>query len=505
MRKKLQRTSIQGLCLTGLLVLASMVGYKHWLNQANVVADHIAVSINAAPRTLDPRFATDAISFRLAQLLYPAPVRFDASGTPVAWATQWQMLSPQHFRLQLTPAYQHLDIDDLIATYQSVLHKDLGSPHRGSLEHIQEIIRIDDNSADFILNKPDTLFPGTLVIGIIPRQAIGKLDNQQLTHSQGAGFFQLLHWQGGDIRMRRKHDGQTFLFKVSKDPTIQTLQMLSQEVDLVPFGLTPELSSYLANKNHLSIAQTNGSTYAYIGLNLADEVLKQVDIRQAIALSIDRQAIIDNLLQGRARLATSLMPPSHWSSAKDLQQYQPNLAKAKQLLAKHGYDAQRPLHLSFKSSKNAFRLRIAALLQQQLQAANIHIHIQSYDWGTFYGDIKAGRFQLYTLAWVGIKQPDIYRYVFHSDMLPPKGANRNRFVNTEVDAYIDAANNAVERNHKALAYQRLQRIVHQQLPYIPLWYEDQYALINQRLSNFQIGSDGNLLSLNEVILNDKPQ
>ena len=69
--------------------------------------------------------------------------------------------------------------------------------------------------------------------------------------------------------------------------------------------------------------------------------------------------------------------------------------------------------------------------------AGIRVDLRSYDWATVYGDIKAGRFQMYSLAWVGIHTPDIFRYVFHSGSVPPGGANRGRFSSQRVDALIE--------------------------------------------------------------------
>lgn len=481
-----------------LMLIFSIIVYGKLANSPNEDRDNLVIALSSAPRTLDPRYATDATSFRIAQLLYPAPVKFDEAGEPQPWATNWQTFSPKHYRLRLKPAFEFISIDDLIATYQSVLDKKTSSPHRGSLQHIKNIKKIDSKTVDFILSRPDPLFPGTLVIGIIPRDALA---DKKLKHYRSNGSFLLNKWNGeGDVYLKRKSDGLNVRFRVSKDPTIQTLQMLNNEIDIIPSGLPPELADHLSQFPQFSTKQRLGTTYAYIGMNLEDEVLKNKSIRQAIAYAIDRRAIIDSLLKAQGRLATSLMPPQHWSSNKKLVPYKPNLRKTKALLAKHGYDATNPLELSFKTSKNAFRLRIAALLQHQLKVANIHLNIQSYDWGTFYGDVKAGRFQLYTLAWVGIKQPDIYRYVFHSSMFPPKGANRGRYQNKQVDKYIDLADEKIYLKSKANAYHIMQKIIHSDLPYVPLWYENQYAIVNQRVKNFELASDGNLLGLDQVTL-----
>jgi peptide/nickel transport system substrate-binding protein len=75
----------------------------------------------------------------------------------------------------------------------------------------------------------------------------------------------------------------------------------------------------------------------------------------------------------------------------------------------------------------------------EVAEVGVVLKIQSYDWGTFYADIKAGRFELYGLSWVGLQLPDIFRYAFHSASVPPTGANRGRYSSTEVDALIEAA------------------------------------------------------------------
>ena len=61
--------------------------------------------------------------------------------------------------------------------------------------------------------------------------------------------------------------------------------------------------------------------------------------------------------------------------------------------------------------------------QAQVAEAGIRLRIQSHDWGTFFGDIKAGNFQLYSLTWVGLKTPDSYRYLFHSAAIPPASSD----------------------------------------------------------------------------------
>src|SRR3546814_4409573 len=101
------------------------------------------------------------------------------------------------------------------------------------------------------------------------------------------------------------------------------------------------------------------------------------------------------------------------------------------------------------------------------------------DWGTFFEDVKHGKFQLYGLTWVGIKTPEIYRLAFHSNSVPPKGANRGQFMDGEVDALIDRAD-----------WQGASFRIHKLLPYVPLWYEGQFAAMRKGITGYAPKPDG---------------
>jgi peptide/nickel transport system substrate-binding protein len=172
--------------------------------------------------------------------------------------------------------------------------------------------------------------------------------------------------------------------------------------------------------------------------------------------------------------------------------------RARGLLAEAGFNATHPLQLTYKTSTDAVRVRIATIIQQQLREVGIETRLQSYDWGTFYGDIKAGHFQMYSLAWVGIKTPDIFRYAFHSSSLPPEGANRGRLVSPRVDALIEAAEQGDSLPAQAVAYREVQQELLQQLPYIPLWYEDHVFAARSDIAGYRLAQDGNYDGLQQV-------
>lgn len=149
-----------------------------------------------------------------------------------------------------------------------------------------------------------------------------------------------------------------------------------------------------------------------------------------------------------------------------------------------------PLKLVYKTSTDAQRLRLATIMQAQMHEAGIDLEIKSLDWGTFFEDVKQGQFQLFGLTWVGVNTPDIYAKAFASYNLPPKGFNRGRFSDAHLDGLLDKHD-----------WQAATAYIHQQLPYVPLWYEGQFVAFRHGISQYQPKLDGNWDDLASISLN----
>jgi peptide/nickel transport system substrate-binding protein len=276
------------------------------------------------------------------------------------------------------------------------------------------------------------------------------------------------------------------------------MKLLRGEIDLLQNDLAPELIGFLRGRDEVRVEKAPGVNFSYLGFNLDDPLTDKLQVRQALAHALDREEILRHLFQGGGRLATGMFPPEHWAGAPGLVPPDHDPDRARALLAEVGYGPEHPLRLSYKTSSDPFRIRLATLIQAQLARVGIDARIQSYDWGTFFGDIKAGRFQLYGLTWVGIRTPDIFRYAFHGDSVPPEGANRGRYRNERVDGLIETTRVEPDLARQAEHYREVQSILLADLPYIPLWYEDQFLAARRAVRGYRLAPDGNYDSLAEV-------
>ncbi len=468
----------------------------------------IRFALAQAPITLDPRYATDAASSRIDRLLYRALVRYDAAARPVPELAHWKEISPTRWRFRLGARgrrFQNgawLTSADVKATYESILDPATGSPLRDTLVRVAGIRRIlvpDPNTVVFVLARPNVLFPGYLTVGILPARLLADGHRFDLD-PVGSGPFAFVAWPDQNrLILRRRRDGQRFEFLTVRDPTVRVLKLLRGEVDLLQNDLPPELVRYLAHRHGIRVLREPGTNVTYLGFNLRDPVTGRLDVRRAIAHAIDRRAIIRELLGGATRPANSILPPGHWAGDPDLHGYPYDPALARRLLRAAGFGPGHPARITYKTSSNPLSVRLATVIQYELGQVGIDVHIQSYDWGTFYGDIKAGRFQMYGLSWVGIESPDIFRYVFYSKSVPPVGANRGHFDSPVADRLIDAAEASQDLAVKARAYRRLQAYLLQQLPYLPLWFEGQVVAMRRDIRGYRLAPDGNYDALIDTV------
>jgi peptide/nickel transport system substrate-binding protein len=257
----------------------------------------------------------------------------------------------------------------------------------------------------------------------------------------------------------------------------------------------------LEKEPNLVVTKAPGNSYQYIGLNLENPQLTR-PVRQALAYAINREALIRYLWSDLVRPADSILPAQHWAHAPDLDSYPHDPQKARELLDAAGLAADADgvrLRIEMKTSTDQTGRELAAVLQDQLAQVGVALDIRSYEFATFLADVIKGNFDMYSLRWTGANEdPDFFEFAFGSGKFPPNGANRGHYSNPEVDRLIEAGRNTTDTELRRAAYVRVQRILNQDLPYIHLWYTDNIAVHNRRLSNIQLFPSGNFDFLTDI-------
>jgi peptide/nickel transport system substrate-binding protein len=193
-----------------------------------------------------------------------------------------------------------------------------------------------------------------------------------------------------------------------------------------------------------------------------------------------------------------------WAFEPDVRQFPYDVTQAKRLLDEAGYpdpDGDGPLprfRLSLKTSTDEFFRLQAAVIQQNLRLAGIDVDVRSYEFATFYADVLAGNFQMYTLQWLGVTDPDMLRRLYHSTQVPPNGFNRIYYNNPEVDHLIDLASTAMTDAERRKYYSEVQKIVADEAPYISLWYKTNVAVTRPNISGVRLSAQADFVTLKDV-------
>ncbi len=465
----------------------------------------VVIALSGAPSALDPRIATDAYSGQLLQMTHPGLLRCDPSGGPVPdLARSWESPSPTELVFRLRPGVRFHDGRELTSadvryTFEWILDPKNRSPHKAAFDKIAAIETPDRLTVRFRLKEPFAPFATEMTRGIVP---VGT-PARGYAPPIGAGPFRVEDFEPGDSVTLARFDGyfggrpeiSRVVVKFIPDSTLRFLELKMGSVNFVLNGIDPEMLPEAMKNPNLVAEEAPGSNASYLGYNVRDRYLSDVRVRRALAMAIDRDAIIRTLWLGKADRADSILAPGFWGHADGLPEIPFDLAGAKRLLDEAGFrdpDGDGPalrFTLSYKTSQNALRLRIATAIQEQLRKSGIGLDIRSYEWGTFFGDIKNGNFQLYSLTWVGLRDPDIFHLAFHSGMMPPAGANRNRYRNEEIDRLTEEGQREQDRGKRKLIYGRVQQILARELPVFPLWINRNILVRDRRLTGFTITPD----------------
>ncbi len=476
----------------------------------------VTVLIESSPANLDPRIGTDAQSERIDELIFDSLLKKDAQfNLQPDLATSWE--SPDQltyiFHLRSGIAFhngQPFTSRDVKWTLDSVLNHSLLTAKYQAFRNVAEIEAPDAQTVVIHMRQPDASLLWSLsdgALGIVPYGS-GR-DFQQ--HPIGTGPFRFVQQEVDKevILERNPHSWQTvptvsrLRFNVVPDGTTRALELRKGSADVAQNALTPDMTWSMRHDSNLATVSTPGTVVQYLTFNLRDLYLRDVRVRRAIAYAMNRPLIVSTLLRGQARSAESLLPPNHWAYDGDVAHYQYDPAKARNLLDSAGY---RPagngirFHLEMKTSTDEGTRLLSMALQQQLREVGIALDVRTFEFATFYSDITRGAFGIYSLRWIGGNEdPDIFRYAFASSSFPPRGANRGAYSNVQVDRLLQTAGTESNQEQRTEAYARVQQILADELPTLPLWFLDSVVIYNRRLSGVQASPSGNFYFLETVV------
>jgi peptide/nickel transport system substrate-binding protein len=469
----------------------------------------LVIALIAAPTNIDARVGADNASGRIFDLIYSGLVKvtpnFDYAPDV---ATKWETPDDKTIIFHLNPNAkfhngQPVKAADVKWTYESLMNPSFVSSKKSGYAAVDHIEAPDDHTVVFKLKEPNAGIFDNLTLGILPT---GADTNVYKNHPIGCGPYKVVdytpddrivleafdQWHGGAPKIKK------VVVRFIPDATTRVLELrrgtVNFEVNAIPFENVREFDG----KPDFKVMKTPGSVYQYIAINLRDPILSKKDVRHALAYAIDRQKIVNDIQRGYAKVTDTMLAEGHWARAENLPSYPYDPAKAKQLLAQAGYP--NGFSFTFRTSTDAEANSRAEVIQAMLKQVGVNMNIQSNEMATFFADIGKGNFQMYSLSRNGIQDPDFYYVLFNSKNLPPEGQNRGFYQNARIDQLLEQGRTTFDRAKRKPAYDEVQRILADDLPYISLYLQSNVAVMRSNVDGYVQYPAGFLISVPEMTI-----
>lgn len=466
----------------------------------------LVMIIESSPTNLDPRVGIDAQSERIDELIFDDLLnRDDHLNVTPGLAERWEIPDALTYIFHLRQGVKFHDGSALTSrdvkwTFDSMLQGKIRTTRAAAYRYVDRVEAPDDSTVVFHLKQPFSTLLWNLsdgAMGIVP---YGSLD-EMTSHPIGSGPFRFASAEPDKEVIVERNDNywgekahvSRVRFAVVPDTTTRALELRKGSADIVSNALTSDMILALEKEPTLEVQHGPGTTLAYLAFNLRDPILKDVRVRQALAYAIDRRPMIKYLWRDFAQPANSILPPESWAYNAEVPQYPYDSEKARQMLDAAGYRAVNGVrfHLTMKTSTEESTRLMVAVMQQQLREVGIALDIRTFEFATFFADVTSGAYQMYSLRWIGGNEdPDIFEYVFDSDKFPPNGANRSFYSNHRLDRLINEGRSKMDQAQRKTAYDEIQKILAEDLPYINLWFFDNVVVHTKRVQNVTLNPSG---------------
>lgn len=390
--------------------------------------------------------------------------------------------------------------------------------HNGEAEDIEGIKVIDDKTIEIEFEK--VYAPGVTNLGnveIIPEHIWSKVDpgewtkqTELLNNPVGCGPYKLTEYKtGSHVKFEAATDffgGEVktpnLVFKAINADTTQA-EFKGGNVDIANVESLRQADIDALTSEGLKTVSYDNYMFTYMGFNLRKESLKDAKVRQAIMYAIDRQSILDNIVEGRGSIVNAPLLPSSWAypEESELEQYKYDVEKAKSLLKEAGWEDKdgdgivenangEKLELTIDcQNDHEVRQKTATAIQESLKAAGIAVEIDTMEYSALMDKAVANHdFDLYMMGNTLSLDPDpkpMWDSAAISNEPGVIGYNIVAYNNPETDKLIEEGNATLDQNERKSIYGEFAKILNRDVPEAYLFCQNVERVYNPGLEGYK--------------------
>ncbi|HEY6430754.1 MAG TPA: ABC transporter substrate-binding protein [Acetobacteraceae bacterium] len=373
---------------------------------------------------------------------------------------------------------------------------------------LKSISKADDYTVVFTLNRPEAPFISELGMDFASIQSAEFADKmmkagtpEKFDHFPvGTGPFVFVNYQPDSViryaanpdywNGRPKIDN--LVFAITPDPSVRFAKLKANECQIIALPNPADLPAMKADPN-LKVLSGPALNIGYWAFNTEKKPFDDARVRRAMAMAIDKKAILQSVYLGTGVNAVNLIPPNLWSYNSAVKDYPYDPAQAKKLLADAGYPngfstdiwampVQRPYNPNAK--------RMAESIQADLAKIGVTARIVTYEWGEYLKRVQEGDHQTVLLGWsADIGDPDNFFYVLLS-CEAAKAGSTTRWCNKDYDDLVTRAKQLTTREQRTPLYEQAQVIMKQESPLVTIAHSVVSVPMRKDVVGFQLSPLG---------------
>lgn len=468
-----------------LVVLASMIllftgcGEK---NGAKKVKEELIIAQDGESKSLDIHQGNDGFSLRANRLIYSRLVEADENmQIHPGLAESWQQLDDRTMQFKLRKGIKFHNGDDFTAEdVKFSFERMMNSPRIAFvLPPIERIDVVDDYTVNIVTKTPF----GPL-LAHLSHPALGMVSKKLLTENPealkekpiGTGSYKFKEWIYGDKLVLEKNEDfydknerglKYIIFKNVVEASNRAIGLETGEIDIAtPISSVDEEN--IKNNPKLQLLTKPSISYTYIGMNMTKAPLNDIRVRKAINYAIDKQAIIDVILNGNGKIATSPIAPGVFGFTDKTKNYEYNVEKAKELMKEAGYEnGFTTSMLVFSGEANT---QTAEIVQAYLKEIGIDLKIEIVEVSAYWDMTERGVHNLFLGSWgVVTGDADYGLYAMYHSSAKGGAGNRDFYENEKVDELLDKAKTEIDPETRKKLYEEAQILIVNDAPDVMLY------------------------------------
>ncbi len=296
------------------------------------------------------------------------------------------------------------------------------------------------------------------------------------------------YWKAGAVKLKN------LIYSITTDATVRAQKMKADECQVMSYPRPAEIDS-LKQASNISMPSQAGFNEGYLAYNVEKPGLKDVEVRRALDMAIDKAAILKAVYQGMGTPAATAMPPTEWSYDKSIKAAPYDPVKAKALLAKAGFADGFSLSLwalPVQRPYNPNGQLMAQMIQSDWAKIGVKANIVTFEWGEYMKRGHTGAQDAMLVGWTGDNgDPDNWLgTLLGCDAI--HGNNFSRWCDKPFNDLIIKARSTNDQAERTKLYMQAQKIFADQLPFSPIAHSIVYQPVSKRVTGMVIEPFGDV-------------